>query len=174
MEFLSLGVIKDSFGLDGTLKIFSTTNMSNKRYKVGNIVFLVNPLTNEKQEHVVLAFRHSGLFDFVKLDGINSPEDAKSLKTYEIHVEKDRKDLEEGTYFYSDLRGCKVYDQDRNELGTVKEVEEFPAQLTLRVMRKGKQDFFVPFIKQFIKDVNIENKAIIIEKIEGLLWKLQF
>lgn len=169
MEFLSLGVIKDSFGLDGTLKIFSTTNMSNKRYKVGNIVLLVNPLTNEKQEHVVLAFRHSGLFDFVKLDGINSPEDAKALKTYEIHVEKDRKDLEEGAYFYSDLRGCNVYDQDRNELGTVIEVEEFPAQLTLRVMRKGKQDFFVPFIKQFIKDVNIENKAIIIEKIEGLL-----
>ena len=169
MEYLSLGVINDSFGLDGTLKIYSTTNMSSKRYKEGNKVFLYNPQTKEREEHEVLAFRHSGLFDFVKLDGIENPEFVKTLKGYEIHVEKDRKDLEKDTYFYSDLRGCKVYDQSKNELGTVKEVEEFPAQLTLRVMRKGKPDFFVPFVKQFIIDVDVENKAIMIEKIEGLL-----
>ena len=169
MEYLSLGTIIGSFGIDGTLKIYSTTNMSKKRYETGNIVFLYNPQTSERIEYKVQAFRRSGNFDFVKLDGIENPEDAQALKTYEIHVEKDQKDLEKDTYFYSDLRGCKVVDQDNNELGIVKEVEEFPAQLTLRVMRKGKQDFFVPFVKQFIKDVNIENKVIIIEKIEGLL-----
>lgn len=143
--------------------------MSAKRYKVGNIVFLYNPQTQERVEHKVLAFRHSGLFDFVKLDGIENPEDAKTYKTYEIHIIKDRKDLEEGTYYYSDLRGCKVVDQKGQELGIVKEVEEFPAQLTLRVMRKGKPDFFVPFIQQFVKSVDVENKVILIEKIEGLL-----
>ena len=171
MEYLSLGVVKDSFGLDGTLKIYSTTNMSAKRYKVGNTVFLYNPQTQELIEHKVISFRHSGLFDFVKLNGIDNPEDAKSYKSFEIHIIKDRKDLEEGTYYYSDLRGCKVIDQDGQELGIVKEVEEFPAQLTLRVMRKGKGDFFVPFIQQFIKSIDIEKKVILIEKIEGLLWK---
>ena len=169
MEYLSLGKIIGSFGVDGTLKIYSTTNMSNKRYQKGNIVFLYNPQTHEREVHTVLAFRHSGNFDFVKLDGIDNPEVIQSLKSYEIHVEKDQKDLDKDTYFYSDLRGCKVVDQEGNELGTVREVEEFPAQLTLRVMRSGKQDFFVPFVKQFIKEVNIENKVILIEKIEGLL-----
>ena len=169
MEYLSLGKIIGSFGVDGTLKIYSTTNMSNKRYQKGNIVFLYNPQTQEREVHTVLAFRHSGNFDFVKLDGIDNPEVIQSLKSYEIHVEKDQKDLDKDTYFYSDLRGCKVVDQDGNEIGTVREVEEFPAQLTLRVMRSGKQDFFVPFVKQFIKEVNIENKVILIEKIEGLL-----
>ena len=169
MEYLSLGKIIGSFGIDGTLKIYSTTNMSSKRYQKGNIVFLYNPQTQEREVHTVLAFRHSGNFDFVKLDGIDNPEVVQSLKSYEIHVEKDQKDLDKDTYFYSDLRGCKVVDQDGNELGTVREVEEFPAQLTLRVMRSGKQDFFVPFVKQFIKEVNIEKKVILIEKIEGLL-----
>ena len=169
MEYLSLGVIKDSFGLDGTLKIYSTTSMSKKRYQSGNIVFLYNPQTKERERHKVLGFRHSGLFDFVLLEGIDNPELAKALKGYEIHVEKNLNDLEKDTYFYSDLRGCKVLDQDKNELGTVKEVEEFPAQLTLRVMRKGQPDFFVPFVKQFIIDVDVENKSITIEKIEGLL-----
>ena len=174
MDYLKLGSINDSFGLDGTLKIYCTSNMSSKRYETGNTVFLFNPLTNERVEYKVLSFRHNGLFDFVKLEGIDNPEDAKALKGFEVHVKKDRNDLEEGSYFYSDLKGCKVYDQDHNELGIVKEVEEFPAQLTLRVMRKGKPDFFVPYVKQFIKAINIENKEILIEKIEGLLWKLQF
>ena len=169
MEYLSLGVIKDSFGLDGTLKIYSTTSMSKKRYQSGNIVFLYNPQTKEREQHKVLGFRRSGLFDFVLLEGIDNPELAKALKGYEIHVEKNLNDLEEDTYFYSDLRGCKVLDQNHNELGIVKEVEEFPAQLTLRVMRKGKPDFFVPFVKQFIISVDVENKSITIEKIEGLL-----
>ena len=169
MEYLSLGVIKDSFGLDGTLKIYSTTSMSNKRYKAGNFVFLYNPQTKEREQRKVLNFRHSGLFDFVLLEGIDNPELAKTLKGYEIHVKKNRNDLEKDTYFYSDLRGCKILDQDHNELGIVKEVEEFPAQLTLRVMRKEKPDFFVPFVKQFIMNVDVENKSITIEKIEGLL-----
>ena len=169
MDYLSLGTIIGSFGLDGTLKIYSSTNMSNKRYKVGNKVFLYNPQTKEREEHEVLAFRHAVPFDFVKLNGIENPEEAQALKQYEIHVEKNQNDLEKDTYFYSDLRGCKVLDQDGNELGIVKEVEEFPAQLTLRVMRKGKPDFFVPFVSQFIKQINIENKVILIEKIEGLL-----
>lgn len=169
MEYVSLGVVKDSFGLDGTLKIFSTTNMSKKRYAEGAIVFLVNPLDGNREEKKVLKHRHSEPFDFVKLDGINNPEDAKALKGYEIQVIKDRNDLEKDTYFYSDLRGCQIVDDKGNVLGVVKEVEEFPAQLTLRVKRNGKPDFFVPFIKQFIKSVDIENKRIVIEIIEGLL-----
>ena len=173
MEYVSLGIIKDSFGLDGTLKIFSTTNMSKKRYVKGAKVFLVNPLSKEREEKEVLAFRHTEAFDFVKLEGIDNPEDAKALKGYEIQVIKDRNDLDKDTYFYSDLRGCEIVDEQGTLLGIVKEVEEFPAQLTLRVGRKGKPDFFVPFIAQFIKQVDVENKRILIEVIEGLLWKLQ-
>ena len=169
MDYLCLGIIKDSFGLDGTLKIFSTTNMSSKRYKVGATVFLYNPQTKEYIEHKVIKFRHSDAFDYVKLDNIDNPEQVKLLKSQEIHIIKDQNDLEKGTYFYSDLKGCNIVDEKGNILGKVKEVEEFPAQLTLRVGRKNKEDFFVPFIKQFIKSVDIKNKAICIEIIEGLL-----
>ena len=169
MEYVSLGVIKDSFGLDGTIKIYSTTNMSSKRYKEGATVFLYNPQTDTREEHQVLAFRHSGLFDFVKLSGVDNPEQVKVMKGFEVHAIKDQKDLEKDTYFYSDLRGCDVVDEQGNVLGKVKEVEEFPAQLTLRVCRVKMPDFFVPFIKEFIKNVDIKNKRICIKIIEGLL-----
>ena len=169
MEYLSLGKIIDSFGIDGTLKIYSTTQFGAKRYKSGSKVFLFNPQGKTRAEYEVKSYRHSGFFDFVKLEGIENPETVKEMRGYEVQVIKDNKDLEEGSYFFSDLRGCKVLDEQKNVLGEVKEVEEFPAQVTLRVKRNSKPDFFVPFIKQFIKEVNIDDKIIVINVLEGLL-----
>ena len=174
MEYVSLGVIKDSFGLDGTMKIFSTTSNQKQRYKTGSRVFLYNPQTNERTELNVIKFRQNGPFDFLKVNELNTPEEIKLIKGYEIHAIKDEISLEKGMYFYSDLKGCEVVDINNNILGIVKEVEEYPAQLTLRVGREGSKDFFVPFVKQFIKSVDIKNKRILIEIIEGLLWKLLF
>ena len=62
-----------------------------------------------------------------------------------------------------------IADENGQEVGVVKEVEEFPAQLTLRVKRAGKEDFFVPFVKAFIKRVDINKKEIEINIIEGML-----
>lgn len=171
MEYLKLGTIIGVFGLEGTLKIYSTTNMGAKRYKKGNKVFLYDHENEEYQEYFVLTYRHQGLYDFVKLENITTVEEATSKKGMEICVIKNNDDLDDETYFYSDLKKCKVYDKNMQELGYVKEVEEFPAQITLRVGRKDKPDFFVPFIEQFIVEVDIKKKAIIIEVIGGLLWE---
>ena len=169
MDYLTLGTIVDSFGLDGTLKLYSTTNNQKLRYKKGAIVFLFNQKDNSRTQFIVNGFRSSGKFDFVKLDSINDKTKADSLKGFELQVEKNSTDLKVGYYFYSDLRACLVVDQNNNELGIVNEIEEFPAQLTLRVKRKNGKDFFVPFIKQFILSVDIRNKKITINVIEGML-----
>ena len=169
MEYLSLGKITDAFGLDGTLKVYSTTNMGEKRYAKGAIIYLYDEENNTYVPFKVLNYRHTGLFDFVKLENIDSIEAALSKKGQEIFVEKNQKDLAKNTYFYSDLRGCKIIDKDGNNLGIVKEIEEFPAQITLRVSRKGKPDFFVPFIEVFIAKIDIDNKEITINVLEGLL-----
>ena len=169
MEYLKLGTITDSFGLDGTLKIYSTTNMGAKRYQKGSKVFLHEVDSEEYFEYTVLTYRHNGLFDFVKLENIDTKEDAFAKKGQEICVIKNREDLQDNEYFYSDLKGCAILNKNGEKLGIVKEIEEFPAQLTLRVKRDNKPDFFVPFIEQFILEIDIEKKTIKIEVIEGLL-----
>ena len=169
MEYLSLGKIIDSFGLDGTLKVYSTTDNGKLRYKKGAVVFLYNERDDSHIEKKVISYRSSGNIDYVKLEGIDNPEGAKLLKGFEIHTIKDMNDLKVGYYFYSDLMECNVIDQDNNVLGVVSKIEEFPAQLTLRVKRKNGKDFFVPFVKAFIKSVNVDKKEIHINLIEGML-----
>ena len=109
------------------------------------------------------------MYDFVKLDIINTKEEAESYRHYEIQVIKDSKDLKKGEYFFADLKACEVFDENNNLLGKVKEVEEFPAQITLRVKANNGKEFLVPFVKFFIKNIDIENKKITINVIEGML-----
>ena len=169
MEYLSLGKIIDSFGLDGTLKVYSTTDNQKLRYKKGNKLFLYNEQNDERIPVTVVSYRSSGNLDYVKFEEITNPEKGKEYKDFEIHTIKDRNELKVGYYFYSDLLDCLVVDQNKNVLGKVIKVEEFPAQLTLRVKQENGKDFFVPFVKQFIQSVDIEKKEIHINVIEGML-----
>lgn len=169
MEFLLLGTVNDAFGLDGTLKIYSQTQFGDKRYQKGNKVYLFNTTNNERIEANVISYRHSGLFDYVKLNIINTKEEAEKIRHYEIHAEKTDDILAKDEFYYADLKDCEVIDENNNLLGTVLKVEEFPAQVTLRVKGVNGKQFLVPFVKFFIKNVDIKEKKITINVIEGLL-----
>lgn len=169
MEYLLLGFVIDSFSLDGTVKILSKTDFAEIRYQKGNVVYFYNTKTKERLPMTVVSYRSSGQFDFVKVEEINSPEDAQGYKGFEVQAEKDYKNMDKDTYYFVDIVGCEVLDENGQVLGKVSQVEEFPAQLTLRVKRKGQPDFLVPFVKAFIRSVDIENKKIVINVIGGLL-----
>ena len=168
-EYLLLGYIVDSFSLDGTVKVLSKTDFASTRYQEGKTVFFYSDKTKERIPMTVVSFRKSGQFDFVKVKEINTPEEAQGYKGYEIQAEKDYQNMAKDTYYYVDLVGCEVLDENGQVLGIVSQVEEFPAQLTLRVKRKGQPDFLVPFVKAFIRSVDIESKKIVINVIGGLL-----
>ena len=168
-EYLLLGFITDAFSLDGTLKVLSKTDFAKNRYQEGNTIFVCSSRNKERAVMTVESYRSNGQFDFVKVKEINSKEEALAYKGYEIQALKTYDFMEKDTYYFVDLVGCKVLDEKGQELGIVDQVEEFPAQLTLRVKRKGQEDFFVPFVKAFIRRVDINKKEIEINVIGGLL-----
>ena len=167
MEKLLLGYIILSFSLDGTVKVLSKTNMSAKRYAKGNKVYLADKNENIVKELTVSSFRSSGEIDFVKFEEITTKEEADSYKSYSLLVEK-TDDLQKGFYYFSDLEKCNVK-TDGKIVGKVIKVEEFPAQITLRVKSNEGKEFFVPFIKEFIKNVSLENQEIEVVLWEGML-----
>ena len=64
---------------------------------------------------------------------------------------------------------CNVYDEEDNLIGKVKDIEEYASYQTLRISRNKDKDVLVPFVKAFIKNVDLENKKIVIHVLEGLL-----
>lgn len=171
MDFLTLGKVIDSFSLDGTLKVLSKTNLKEKRYKNGNVVFLFDTKNNTREKVTIEKYRSSGEIDFIKIKEINSIEEAILKRNFLLQVEKNSEILEDGQYFYCDLEQCDVLNEKEVKIGKVICVEEFPAQTTLRCQSLKNKIFFVPFISEFILNVDIEKKTIKIKVIEGLLWK---
>ena len=166
MEYLKLGKIVDTFSLDGTVKIFSTTTNQEIRFQKGKKIFI--KIDDNYQEVTINAYRHSPKGDYLRFDEITSVDEATLLKGKELFVIKDRNDLKEGYFFFSDLIGCYTI-SDGEKIGQVIDIEEYPAQITLKVKANNGKIFFVPFVKAFIKSVNIESKQIDIVLLEGML-----
>ena len=120
MEYLLLGHIVGSFGLDGTLKVISTSTFQDVRYQKGNKIYL----GREKKELTVESYRANGKFDFIKVLEIQDKETADKLKSESLFGIKDLSLLDKGFYYFSDLETCDVFDEDTNKIGKVIKVEE--------------------------------------------------
>lgn len=170
MDLINLGYVYNTHGLDGTLIISSNTFFSELRYQKGTHIYLINPHNKEMIEVTVEKFRHYKQSDYVKFLEINNPDEANKYKGYLVEIDKNNAPIPEDYYRFDDLIGCKIVTTDNKYLGTVIKVEEFPAQITLRVKQDNGKHFFVPFIGEvFINTVDIKNKTITINYMDGLL-----
>ena len=169
-HFLTIGKIINVRGLKGEMKVVSTTDFPEVRYKKGATVFLYDGKSDERIEFKITQVNNVKGHFFIKLNGINTIEEAELLISYLLQVPKKDSFLNKDSYYYDDLEQCKVYDESRTFIGTVRKVEAFSAQHTLLIERGPDQrEVYVPFVDAFIKDVNIINKEVTIHVIEGLL-----
>lgn len=168
MEYLRVARIVKPIGLQGEMKIFSTTSFPEIRYKKGNKLYI---LINEEYKEVTVKEHHikDSKFDSIKFNEFNDLTSVESLKNKDIFVIKDDDVLDKNTYYYKDLKGLKVLDENKKDIGNIDDIEEFPAQITLKIKLNNDKFSYVPFNDFFIKEVNIKDKYIIIHVIEGLL-----
>lgn len=171
--YLKVGTITKQVGLKGEVKVFSTTSFAKKRFEKGNIIFIKNG--NKYEEITVKTFRIlNSDFYVVSFEEYPNLESTNVLLKKDLFALKDNSILDENQFFYSDLIGSSVFNENNEKIGEVLSIEEFPAQTTLCCKKEDGAKFYVPFIPQFILKIDIENKSIVIKIIEGLLWNLKF
>lgn len=174
-EYLKVGTILKPRGLNGEVKVFSTTSFKNIRYKKGNELFIDLGDQNYLTVHIKKYASKEGNIDVLLFEEFNDINSLEPILGKDLLIVKDETVLKKDEYFFSDLEGLIVFDESKNELGKVIKVEEFPSQITLKVEKPDKKTFFVPFNDFFIKEINISNNYIIINVIEGLVeWNLLY
>lgn len=169
MEYITLGKIVKTFGIKGEVKVYSSSHFSSARYKKGNKVTLFNEKTNERLEYTIYSYRKDGNMDIISFEELKNINLVEPYVNYLVQIKKNSATLPRGYYHYSDLKACLVYDETKNIIGKVKEVEEFASYQTLRIERNNQKDILVPFVKAFILSVDLDNHSIIIKIWEGLL-----
>jgi 16S rRNA processing protein RimM len=169
METIRLGKIVNYFGLKGEVKVISMTDFPKERFRLRAKLSLFNEQSNDRVEVTVKSFRDQGNVYVIGFEEIPSINEAEKYVNYFIEVEKDKAPLPEGYVRLQDLLGCQVQDDQGKVLGKVIDILTYSPTKTLKVEREGNKPFYVPFVDEFIKAVDVANKIIVINVIEGLL-----
>lgn len=112
----------------------------------------------------------------LKFRGIESINDAEGLRGYEVAIPAaERTPLEDGAVYVSDLIGCRVVDLHAGEVevGEVADVDRGSSSTELLVVRRpgmrAGQELLIPFVKEFLVEIDTANRVIRMQLPEGLL-----
>jgi len=151
-----VGVITSTHGVTGELKVRSFSGQA------AHLLGLEGALLRKGPAERRVSFagvRPQGAGLIVRVQGMDTPERARSLVGFEIWVPRAQAaPLSDGEYYEADLCRCTVWVGDRR-VGRVRSVwEGGPTQL-LEVEGEGKT-FLVPFSEHFVGEVDVQGGRI--------------
>ena len=163
MDYIKVGKIANTHGVRGELKIQSLTDYD-ERFSGKHSYYI----GKEKKEVHIKSFRnHKGMLitAFDEFDNINQCEKYKG--DYLYVSKEDRFDLPEDSYYIDDLIGFSVLYKGE-KIGVLKEIQTSYVN-DIYIVDTPKGDILIPAVKEFILEINLENKEIIVDLIEGML-----
>lgn len=160
---IKVAQIINTHGLKGECKLYLVTDDPSHRFQKGRVLHMSDGSTL-----TVVRYREQKGFGYCIFEGIDSIEKAEALKTKDLFIaQEDLPELKQGQYYYHELMHCTVLNENEENLGEVVDILETGANLVLRVQSES-QNFLLPFVPAFVKDVDKENHQIHIQEMEGL------
>lgn len=168
MNYYSLGIISRTYGIRGHFKF--RPFIENKRRLLTLKKVYIGPNVKSVVEYEVFEVRLSRDGIIIKLQNVNTREQAKTLKDMYLFIsENDVVKPPDNHYYIHDIIGCTVA-FGRKKLGKVidvhRKIEGFAQDIWVV---DGKPEIWIPVIPQYIKKVDIKKKKIIVQDVEGFL-----
>lgn len=162
MEKILMGKVVNVVGLKGELKVYSYTDR-NERFEELDQIWLDNKV------YAIENVRYQNKVVILKLEGINDRNKAEEQRNKKVYIEEsDLQELPEDTYYVRDLIGLSVVTED-GELGKISDVIQNTAQDLYEVKTAEGKKIYIPVVKEFVTDVDMENKVVKVTLPEGLL-----
>ena len=165
-DYIAVGRFGRTRGVSGEIYINPLTDFPD-RFQKGKTFWIEDgdgwkkiKLTSEKQFSKRFA---------VKVEGLDTPEDVRSLTNFYLYIKKDElKKLPDGQFYLFDLVDCQVVDGEQKDYGRVVEVEEYPANDILVIEAKDGGRYLFPMIREYIKKIDTDGKIIVIDPPGGI------
>lgn len=159
MDLVYVGKIVNTHGINGELRIRSDFEKKELVFKVGNKIII------DKEEHVIRTYRYHKIFDMITIDGYDNINDVLEFVGKNVYVSRDSLKLNNEDYLLSDLIGLSVVFND-TVYGIVK---DYSNDLNPLLQIEFEKNYFIPIKGNYIKNVDLINKRIVVENIEGLI-----
>ena len=117
----------------------------------------------------VISCRPHGNVAVVKLEGVDTIEQAKDLRNTVFYIKRSDVNLPEGKWFVSELIGCEVLDADDNskKYGVLKDVEAVVAN-DIWYIDTPDGEVIIPAIKDVVIRCNVAENKVYIRALRGL------
>lgn len=161
MDYVYIGDIVNTHGIKGELRIISNFKYKKQVFAPNFCIFI----GNNKKEFVIESYRVHKNYDMVLLKDLHNINDVIMYKGQPVYVKRESLNID--TYLDEDLIGMKVLSNNKI-IGIVKELLSGKVYDFI-VVTCDKKDYLVPNIKEFIVNVDLDKKQIVINNLKGLI-----
>ena len=172
-EWLVVGLITSCHGINGQVKVKSLSDFD-ERFLEPGMRWLQKENESPSEVELTSGFKQPGKETFIiKLQGINTRNDAEQLKEFKILVKPNKlPKLKKGEFHLLELINLQVKileDEQLKIIGKVINLENEKNNLLVIELFKNQKKVLIPFVKEIVPLVDIKNNFLIINPPNGLL-----
>lgn len=156
-NFFRVGKIVNTHGLKGEVKVMPSTSDVNNFKRYGTVFI-------DGVERAIEGVKFQKDRVILKIEGINSIDDAEKYKNKLIEVPREREpELPEDTFYVTDLIGIHVFDTEGKDLGPIYDVIETKNNDVYWI--REPKELLIPVLKAIVLDIDLENEKIVIRPV---------
>jgi 16S rRNA processing protein RimM len=162
---ICVGVITAVNGVKGYVKVRSFTNNPKD---IAEFAKIFDENNNEYKLSIVTSKKD---YVIVGIKGVTSRNEAERLRNIKLYIK--RSELPEpgnDSYYHADLLGAEAVLSDGTKFGVVKNIVNFGAGDIIEIYdHNSEKTVYYPFTKQYVPDVNLKDKRVILEPLEEVI-----
>ena len=164
---LQVGVITQTHGIKGEVKVFPTTDDASRFKKMKDVIMDTG---RERLNMEIEGVKFFKQFVIVKFKGYDSINDVEKYKGAKLYVTRDKAvKLKKDEYFVADLIGMQVVTEDGLFFGVLKDVMATGANDVYVVARENAPEVLLPAIRECVRDIDMEQGVVTVHIMDGLL-----
>ena len=156
LQFIEAGEIVTTHGVKGEVKVLPWVDAP-------DVLCEFDRCRIDGVEYTIESCRIQKTCNLVKLTGVDTMEAAQAMrgKVMELY----REDIDDDVIFAAELIGMQVL-CDGSELGKITDVLDYPGNSVYVV--KGKHEYMIPAVKEFILSTDMDANVMQVKIIEGM------
>lgn len=164
-KMLRVGKIVNTHGIKGDIKVIPLTDYI-ERFEELEWIY-IDGYKDKFYIKNVKYKKNTAILSLEEHDDINLVEKFKG--DYILIDYTQRRDLPEDTYYIADIIGLDVYNMENEYIGKVKDIIQTGPSEVYIIEGLDNQEIMIPSVKEFIPEISLEERKIIINPIEGMI-----
>ncbi|MBE6150995.1 MAG: 16S rRNA processing protein RimM [Firmicutes bacterium] len=164
MEYIYIGKIVNTHGIKGELRILSDFEYKERVFRKGFNLYI----GKDKIKEEINTYRHHKEFEMVTFNEYNNINQVLKYLKENVYILKEDLNLGEEEYLEKELIGFDVI-ENNEVVGKIINIEKTsPTNKIMEINYKGKR-VLLPYHKDFILKLDLQNKKIEVKLIEGMI-----